>query len=449
MSLWSWFTGSNPPTPTSTPIEPRMSPPVDAREKINDLIGGLNSFAFPQGPIYPGFYGSNTGIPVTPYTALQAPAVYACCRCIAEDIAGLNLQIRRRLRGGGWIVDYDHPLNKVLRRPNEWQSRFQFWTYACFVYSLRGNSYIYVDRNTDGQPFELIPVMPDRCSMQYGRNGSIWYLINAPRRDLMGVWVPPEDMMHVKNLSIDGLTGLSPITLAQEAIGLALGAQQHGAVLFRQGGQIAGVLKHPGKLGTEGVNNIQQSWQQQHSGVQNAFKAAVLEEGMSFERIGITNEESQYLQTRQFQVTDICRIFRVPPHKVADYGRATFNNIEHQQQQYIDDCLMSLTDQLENLMDDHLFFDDERDTYETHFDFSSMLRGDRLKRYQGHQIGLNNGFLSRNEVRADEGLNPIPGGDEYRVPLNTGDPTNPANEAQRIPTGDGDGGGDDEREDDE
>ena len=156
--------------------------------------------------------------------------------------------------------------------------------------------------------------------------------------------------------------------------------------------------------------------------MQNAHKIAVLEEGMTFEKIAITNEDAQFLQTRQFQVTDICRIYRVPPHKLAEFGRATFNNLEQQQQQYIDDCLGPHTDQLEGLMNDQLLFDDERDDWETHFDFTGLLRGDTIRRYQSYQIGLLNGFLSRNEVRASENMNPIPGGNEYRVPLNTGNP---------------------------
>ena len=184
-------------------------------------------------------------------------------------------------------------------------------------------------------------------------------------------------------------------------------------------------LSIPVELGKEAADNLAESWRDTHAGVQNAHKIAILEEGMTFDKIAITNEDAQFLQTRQFQVLDICRIYRVPPHKLADYGRATFNNLEQQQQSYIDDCLGPHTEQLEGLMDDQLLFDDERERLETHFDFTQLLRGDTIRRYQGYQIGLLNGFLSANEVRAMENMNPVPGGDEYRVPLNTGDREGP------------------------
>jgi hypothetical protein len=142
--------------------------------------------------------------------------------------------------------------------------------------------------------------------------------------------------------------------------------------------------------------------------------------------------------TRQFQVLDICRMYRVPPHKLAEYGRATFNNIEQQQQAYIDDCLGPPTDQLEGLMDDQLLFEDERDMYGTHFDFTGLLRGDQIRRYQAYGIGLGQGFLSRNEVRAFESLNPIPDGDQYIITAKPGetDPPLPSSGGE----GDGDGG---------
>jgi HK97 family phage portal protein len=226
---------------------------------------------------------------------------------------------------------------------------------------------------------------------------------------------------------------------------LALAAQQHGAVLFRQGGQVAGVLKHPGRLGKEASDNLAESWRDTHSGVQNAFKTVILEEGMTFDKVAITNEDAQFLQTRQFQVLDICRMYRVPPHKLAEYGRATFNNVEQQQQMYIDDCLGPCTSQLEGLMNDQLLFDDERGTYETHFDYTGLLRGDLIRRYQSYQIGLSQGFLNRNEVRAAENLNPIPGGNEYQI---TAQPGQSVPQAPKPPTpslgGDGDGDSEDD-----
>jgi HK97 family phage portal protein len=419
VSMWSWLTGQ-PSSPPPQRVEPAIVASAAAAQKQpGDIVGSLNSMAFPQPLLYAalGGYASNTGVPVTPFTALQSAAVYGCVKCISEDIAGLPVQIRRRTLAGGWVIDETHPLNKLLRRPNRWMTATQFWSYVLTAYCLRGNSYIVTQRDQrTGQAVELVPVTPDRVTVKLSVvDGMLWYLVNA-RQIGIGVWVAPEDMLHVKNISVDGYLGLSPIACAQDVIGLALAAQQHGAVLFRQGGQVAGVLKHPGKIGKEAADNLAESWRDTHGGVQNAFKTVILEEGMTFDKIAMTNEDAQFLATRQFQVVDICsRIYRVPPHKVGEYGRATFNNVEQQQQMYIDDCLGPLTQQLENLMNDQLLFDDERDNYQTHFDYTGLLRGDLIRRYQSYAIGLGQGFLNRNEVRAAENMNPIPGGDEYTI----------------------------------
>jgi HK97 family phage portal protein len=449
--------------PLSWLFQPRSAPPPAMIEPTFDTkqVGGgpgvgagnvvesVNAQVFPQRV----YYGSNTGVPVTPFTAMQSAAVYGCCKCIAEDIGGLTLQIRRRLANGkGWVVDDAHPLNKLYRRPNRWQTPGQFWNYILFAFSMRGNSYIVTQRDRGGSAVELVPVSPDRCQLRVSpETGLVWYYVNALYVGF-GVWVPQDDMVHVKNMSFDGYLGLSPIACAQDVIGLAIATQQHGAVLFRQGGQIGGIFRHPGRLGKEASDNIAQSFRESHGGVQNAHKALILEEGMTFERPGMTNEDAQFLATRQFQVIDICRLYRVPPHKLGELGRATYGNIEQQQQQYIDDCLKPHTDQLEQLLDEHCLFDDERDLYSHHFDYSSMLRGDQLRRFQAYQIGTLNGWLSRNEVRAFEGMNPVPGGDEYRVPLNTGDPLHPETLGQNTPpsngNGDGAGDGDDDESED-
>jgi HK97 family phage portal protein len=433
--MWDWLTGRQPSPPPPQRIEPAIVATTGGeRKQPGDIVGSLNSMAFPQPLLYAalGGYASNTGVPVTPFTALQSAVVYGCTKCISEDIAGLPVQVRRRSAGGQWIIDTTHPLNALFRKPNRWMSAWQFWSYALTAYCLRGNSYIVIQRDRTGAPVELIPVTPDRVTVKLSVvDGQPWYLVNA-RQIGIGVWVPPEDMIHMKNMSVDGYLGLSPIACAQDVVGLALAAQQHGAILFRQGAQLRGYLKHPGRLSKEAGDNLGESWRDSYAGVQNAHKTAVLEEGMEFETLAITNEDAQFLQTRQFQVLDICRMYRVPPHKLMDYGRATFNNIDAQQQSYVDDALNPCTGQLEGLMNDQLLFDDERPEYETHFDYTGLLRGDTIRRYQTYQIGLANGFLNRNEVRAAENMNPIPGpmGSDYTI---TAQPGQSGTEAPKPP----------------
>lgn len=390
---------------------------------VTSTLGGLG---WPQPMLYAalGGYASNTGVPVTPWTALQSMAVYGCIRAISQDIAMLKPFIRRRLIGGGYRREVQHPLNKLFRRPNRWQTWFEFTGYAVTSLCLRGNAFIVVERDRDANPIELVPIAPDRATIMLSDDGELYYRINS-RRLGYGLVVPPDDMIHIKNTSVDGYVGVSPIALAQDAIGLALATQQHGGILFRQGGQIGGVISHPGMLSKEASDRIANSWRETHAGVQNAHKVAILEEGMKFDKIAITNEEAQFLETRRFQVIDICRMFSVPPHRLGELDKATLNNIEQQNQQYVDSALKPTVTSIEQLFDHHLLFDDERAMLECKFDFDDMTRGDLKTRYEAYQIGTLNGWLNRNEVRAKENYDPIDDGtgDEYRVPLNTAVPS--------------------------
>lgn len=421
--LGHWLLGASQPPATET----------KADAAVTSTLGGLG---WPQPMLYAalGGYASNTGVPVTPFTALQAAAVYGCIRAISQDIATLTPFVRRRLIGGGYRRELQHPLTKLFRRPNRWQTWFEFIGYATTSLCLRGNAFIVVERDRDANPIELVPIAPDRATIMLTEDGELWYRINS-RRLGMGILVPPDDMIHLKNISMDGYVGVSPIAVAQDVIGLALATQQHGGVLFRQGGQIGGVVSHPGQLSKEAADRIANSWRETHAGVQNAHKVAILEEGMSFTKVAITNEEAQFLETRRFQVIDICRLYGVPPHRLGELDKATLNNIEQQNQQYIDSALKPTTRSIEQLFDHHLLFEDERYILECKFDFDEMTRGDQKTRFEAYQIGTLNGWLNRNEVRARENLDPITDGtgDEYRVPLNTADPTKPQNIPQEVP----------------
>jgi len=401
----------------------QSAPETKDSAAVTSTLGGLG---WPQPMLYAalGGYASNTGVPVTPFTSLQAAAVYGCIRAISQDIATLQPFVRRRLGGGGYKRDTRHPLNKLFRRPNRWQTWFEFIGYAVTSLCLRGNAFIVIERDKDANPIELVPIAPDRCSIMLTDDGELWYRVNS-RRLGYGLLVPPDDMIHVKNISMDGYVGVSPIAIAQDVIGLALATQQHGGVLFRQGAQLNGAVSHPGQLSKEAADRIAASLRETHAGVQNAHKTIVLEEGMKFEKMSITNEEAQFLETRRFQVIDICRLYGVPPHRLGELDKATLNNIEQQNQQYLDSALRPTVRSIEQLFDHHLLFDDERMTLECKFDFDDMTRGDLKTRYEAYQIGTLNGWLNRNEVRARENMNPIEDGhgDEYRVPLNTAVPS--------------------------
>lgn len=406
-----------PPPFIRHPREPRLFA-VEAAPRTKDS----GTLAFPSTSLFwaLGGFPSSTGVPVSPLTAIQVATVYACVKARSEDLAKVPQTIRRRTKGGGFEKDSKHPLNRLLQRPNDWMTPFAFKRFIETSICLRGNAYIAIMRGNGGEPNELVPIVPDLCRPLLTEAGTLMYDVTHPRvgqnKKLDG-----QNILHIRNIGMDGgYVGMSPIAVAQETIGLALAAQQHGAVLFRQGAQIGGVLEHPGQLTPEAKTGISRSFAENFAGVQQAHKIPVLEEGMKFAKVAMTNEDAQFLETRKFQRSEICAIFRVPPHKVMDLERATFTNIENQGQDYIADALIPDADQTAQEMHAKLLFDDERDDYDFGWEWDALLRADRKTRYEAHAIGLNNGFLNADEVREEEGRGAIPGGSIYRVPLNTG-----------------------------
>jgi HK97 family phage portal protein len=406
--------------------KPRIEPVLrDVEPTAPAATGGAvpGSLAFPSPQMWGMFGGwsGSTGQPVTPLSALQASAVYGCVKALSEDVGKVPVRVKRRLPGGGAEVDLKHPVNKLLRfAPNVWQTPFDYFSYCTTAFLLRGNAFSAVLRGGAGTPLGLIPINPDRCAVMISPKGWLYYNVSHPQIG-DGVMIHQEDMIHQRNISLDGgYLGISPIALAQDVVGITIAAQQHGAELFRQGTQISGVLSFDGTLSPEAAKRIASDWQNAYGGVRKAHKVAVLESGGKFQKMSMTSEDAQLLETRRFGVIEICRLFRVPPHKVFDLSDAHYSNMEQATSEYIDDGIEPICKRLREQMERTLFFDDERDRYYLEHDYSVLSRGDRKSRYDTHAISLTNGFKCVNEVRAEEGLNPIPGGDVYRVPLNTG-----------------------------
>lgn len=367
-----------------------------------------------------GGLASSTGVPVSPWSTLQVAAAYACVKCLADDIAKLPLVVKRRLARGGKRIDLDHPLNHLFRRPNRWQTPFEFRAYAVAALALRGNSYMPVLRDPAGAPRSIVPCNPDKATVSVSPDGHIFYTVNHPLIG-QGILLHADDVIHLRNphaMVGDGVMGLSPIMAAQEVLGLALATQQHGAILFRQGAQISGVLTTDQKLTPEAANRIAQSWRDTYSGVQNMGKVAVLEQNLRFDKLSMTNEDAQFLATRVFSVVEICRIWRVPPHKVFELSRATFSNIENQGQDYINDALMPIGCQLEQRLEETLLFEWERGDVFIEHNFDALLRGDKASRMNAAKTAIDAGIRNPNEVRIEEGLEPYDGGDVFRTPLN-------------------------------
>lgn len=420
-------------TAPAAPARVRMEPVLDAGAFGAPRAKGSGTSTQPGSFLGLGMLPGSTGIPVTPYTALQAATVYACCKRLSEDIGKLPIRVHRRLPRGGTRVDHEHPLNRLFRRPNRWQTPSQCWRYYVWNLALRGNGYAPILRGAAGQPLEIIPVSPDRVGVLQSQSGEVFYQINHPAW-AAGTKVTREDMLHTLGMTYDGVIGVSPLAVAQDAVGLALATQQHGATLFRQGAQLNGFIKHPGNLSREAKNYLAEEFAMRHAGVQNAHRTPVLDEGMAFEKVAMTNEDAQFLATRQTQVVEICRYFGVPPHKVFDLSNAHFNNLEQSEQQYVNDTLLPLGKQLEEECERGLLFEDDQGEILIRLEFDALLRADRKTRYDTYRVGVEGGWLSRNEARIDDNREPnVPNGDEFLQPLNMATTTDAAAGGKETP----------------
>lgn len=360
---------------------------------------------------------TNSGVQVNEETALRSSAVFAAVRVLSESVASLPLIVYRRL-GRGKERASDHPLYTILHdRANEEMTAFTFREVMMQHLLLWGNAYAEIEYDNAGRVRGLWPLRPDKTwPEREERTKKLVYRVILP--DGQGVTLPAERVLHIPAFAADGIVGRSPIRLAREAIGLALAAEEFGARFFGQGATLGGVLEHPGQLSEEALKRLRESFENMHQGLSRAHRIAILEEGMSYKQIGIPPEDAQFLETRKFQVTEIARIFRVPPHMIGDLERATFSNIEHQSIEFVVHSLRPWLVRWEQAINWKLFTPSERQQFFAEFLVDGLLRGDIRSRYEAYAIGRQWGWLSANDVRELENLNPVEGGDVYLSPMN-------------------------------
>jgi HK97 family phage portal protein len=370
---------------------------------------------------YLGGGTASAGISVTQETALTHMGVFAAVRILAESLASLPLHLYQRAPDGSRGVAYQHALYPLLHsQPNGEMTAYNFRETLMGHLALHGNCYAEIEYDASGRAVALWPLNVEKMrEIARDDQGRLVYVYELPDRfDNRLVSLPMERVMHVRGLGGNGLIGFSPLRLARNAIGLALVAENYGAKLFKNGAIPKVVLKHPGTLKKDAAQRLKSSWMEMHGGLENAHRVAVLEEGMDIETVGIPPEDAQFLQTRKFQLADIARMFRVPPHMLADLDRATFSNIEHQGIEFVQHTLRPWLVNWEQEISRSLLLSRERSTYYAEFAVDGLLRGDMQSRYTAYSIGRQNGWLSANDIRRYENLNPIPGGDVYLVPLN-------------------------------
>lgn len=363
------------------------------------------------GSTYSFFFGSTTsGKTVNERTAMQTTAVYACVRILAETIASLPLHTYKSTSDGKEKAR-DHPIYSLLSDgPNPEMTSFVFRETLMGHLLLWGNSYSQIIRDGRGKVIAIYPLMPDKMTVKRSEKGEIYYLYNKEGEDYI---LRKDEVLHIPGLGFDGLTGYSPIAMAKNAIGMAIATEEYGAKFFSNGANPGGVLEHPGVV--KDPQRIRESWNSVYQGSSNAHKVAVLEEGMKFQPIGIPPEQAQFLETRKYQTEEICRIFRVPPHLVGDLERATFSNIEHQSISFVVHTIRPWLVRIEQSINKALFSESERKEYFVNFVVEGLLRGDYESRMRGYSIGIQNGFLSPNDVRRLENMNSIEHGDIYAM----------------------------------
>ena len=385
-----------------------------SRDKPQDRTAG-SGYAF-------YFGGTTSGKAVTERSAMQMTAVYSCVRILAEAVAGLPLHLYRYKEDGGKEKALDHPLYLLLHdEPNPEMSSFVFRETLMTHLLLWGNAYAQIIRNGKGEVIALYPLMPNRMVVDRDIHGQLYYQYTrsteeAPTMKGVTVNLPPSDVLHIPGLGFDGLVGYSPIAMAKNAIGMAIACEEYGAKFFANGAAPGGVLEHPGTI--KDPQRVRESWQSTFGGSGNSNKIAVLEEGMKYTPIGISPEQAQFLETRKFQINEIARIFRVPPHMVGDLEKSSFSNIEQQSLEFVKYTLEPWLVRWEQSIQRTLFSPEEKKRYFAKFNVEGLLRGDYASRMSGYATARQNGWMSANDIRELENLDRIPtedGGDLYLI----------------------------------
>lgn len=394
--MFGWFSKKQEPKAASleNPSTPLSEPDV----WLTDALGGSMA---------------SSGMVVNKDSALRCSAVFACVRLLSETVAGLPYVIYERKGKEVHEVD-DHPLYPLLNvAPNEMMTAFTWKDMQMNHGLLAGNSYSVIRRTVGGRVIGFVPLMPDSITVVRNK-GRLFY-----RARLVGgseEVFSSDDILHTPGPGWDGITGYSPISILRNSVGIALATEDHGARLFSNGTNLGMTLETDQSIDPDRQKEILKLFNEKFRGTQNANKTAILVSGLKAKTVGMSSEDAQFLETRKFQVNDIARIFNVPPHMIGDLEKSSFNNIEQQNINFLMYSVRPWLERIESEINRKLF---SGSGYFVAFNADNLLRGDFKTRSEGLTRFVNGAIMTPNEARKREGLNPIEGGDELRVPLNT------------------------------
>jgi len=376
-----------------TLFEKRTSNRLDnSRFWINELVGDLKA-----------------GVYISPDKALNLTAVYACVRIIAESIAQLPIILYERQNENKKAASENPKYTLLHDKPNNEQTPFEFKEMFVGHAALRGNSFAGIEYTTTGDIANLIPLNPAKMEVKR-ENGIIIYIYT----DELGKQIkyPADRIWHFKGLSRDGIVGLSPISLFRESLGLTKAAEDYAAQYFGNNAVPGAVLKHPQTLKESARKNLKESLAEYASS--RRHETLVLEEGMSWEQIGISNKDSQFLESRNFQIEEICRMFNVPSILIHHPDKAsTYASAEQFALNFVKYCILPWCKRFEQSANRALLTESEQEKYFYEFKLDSLLRGDTKSRYDAYAVGRQWGWLSANDIRRFENLDEIDNGDEY------------------------------------
>jgi HK97 family phage portal protein len=351
---------------------------------------------------------SSSGELVNESTAMRVSAVYACVRVIAESVASLSVDVYAKDSDGSRDKVNSELANLLKVQPNDDMSAYSFLEAQTAAAVLTGNSYTQIVRAVNGKVKALRPLSVKNVQVrQEESTGRIYFLYQNVRFE-------QDEIIHIMGPTKDGLLGMNPIELAREAMGLSLSAEKHGASYFDNAFSPGGTLSFPQPISADAKRRISEALKKNFSGA-NAGKVAIFDNGAKFDPVSLSNQDAQFLETRKFQVSEIARMFRVPPHMIGDLERATFSNVEQQGIDFVVYTLRPWLRRWEDELNRKLLKGSGRFI---EFNVSSLLRGDTASRFSAYAVGRQNGWLSANDIRALENMNPIEGGDIYLTPMN-------------------------------
>jgi HK97 family phage portal protein len=366
-----------------------------------------------------------SGVVVTQASAMQVAAVFSCVNIISYDLAKLGAAIFRGERRGKRVKAKDHYLTPLINQPAPWLTWFEFCAMMQSSVLLRGNGYAVILRDWKGVPCMLVPINPDRVALWEAPTGELFYMVTRSGLHEMAVLrnepllIASEDIFHLKALSMNGLLGLSPISMAREAIGLAIAQEQLASRWAGNSAKPSGVLQTEQKLTPDAAKRLAEDWKTLNSGLFNAGKTAILEQGLKWQALSMTMQDMEFIASRQFQLAEIARIYRMPMHMLGEtQGRSGGNAVTQQAQEYLNYTLSTWIEMWEQRIP--FTFDLDPDEMFVEFDVDRLLRADISTRYAAHRIALGGtGWMAPNEIRSVEGMAGVEGGDTVFRPVNT------------------------------